>query len=87
MFPDAALLQPYFACEMECMCSDVTTTLYTQLSEEELEALRHKARPDAAILNETSYDRRRVAAVYTQDGRRGHHMQAREMTCFELSAC
>ena len=29
------------------------------------------------LLNETSFDRRRQVAVYKNDGKRGHHMQAR----------
>lgn len=46
-----------------------------QLNDEELEEERRRARPEAAMLNETSFDRRRVTAVYKQDGGRGHHMQ------------
>jgi len=47
----------------------------SKLNEEELEEERRKARPESAMLNETSFDRRRVTAVYKQDGGRGHHMQ------------
>lgn len=36
------------------------------------EERRRKADP---LLKETSFDRRKVVAVYTPDGRRGHHMQ------------
>jgi len=56
----------------------------TQLNEEELEEERRRARPESAILNETAYDRRRVAAVYKGDGRRGHHMQV-GVTCVPVS--
>lgn len=31
-------------------------------------------RREARLPNETAYDRRKTTAVYTQDGRRGHHM-------------
>lgn len=34
-------------------------------------------RPREALLNETSFDRRRQTAVYKGDGKRGHHMQVR----------
>jgi len=46
-------------------------------------AARHEqARPareeeKVELLNETSFDRRRQVAVYKNDGKRGHHMQAR----------
>lgn len=38
---------------------------------------QEKADREAAVplLNETSFDRRRVMAVYKEDGTRGHHMQ------------
>ncbi|KAK9915471.1 hypothetical protein WJX75_009690 [Coccomyxa subellipsoidea] len=32
-------------------------------------------KPRVALLNETSFDRRRQVAVYKNDGKRGHHMQ------------
>ncbi len=40
-------------------------------------------KPRVALLNETSFDRRRQIAVYKNDGKRGHHMQVRPMpaTC------
>ena len=34
-------------------------------------------KPRVALLNETSFDRRRQVAVYKNDGKRGHHMQVR----------
>jgi len=34
-------------------------------------------RPREALLNETSFDRRRQTTVYKGDGKRGHHMQVR----------
>ncbi|KAL6749909.1 hypothetical protein V8C86DRAFT_3020239 [Haematococcus lacustris] len=46
-----------------------------KLDEDELEERRRKARPESVLLNETAYDRRRVTAVFRDDGRKGHHMQ------------
>ncbi len=45
-------------------------------------AEKDKARPQEeaerreGLLNETSFDRRRQLAVYRNDGKKGHHMQA-----------
>lgn len=44
------------------------------------EARKEKERDEEAsnsqpLLNDTSFDRRRVVAVYKEDGTRGHHMQ------------
>ncbi len=36
-------------------------------------------KPRVALLNETSFDRRRQVAVYKNDGKRGHHMQVRSV--------
>ncbi len=42
------------------------------------DAEEEEEKPRVALLNETSFDRRRQLAVYKTDGKRGHHMQARE---------
>ncbi len=43
-----------------------------QLEQQQEESGSSRAMP---LLNETSFDRRRVTAVYKDDGTRGHHMQ------------
>ncbi|EIE22279.1 hypothetical protein COCSUDRAFT_55975 [Coccomyxa subellipsoidea C-169] len=42
------------------------------------DAEEEEEKPRVALLNETSFDRRRQLAVYKTDGKRGHHMQARK---------
>lgn len=51
-----------------------------KLAAEREEARRKQDREDEEaarqpLLNDTSFDRRRVVAVYKDDGSRGHHMQ------------
>lgn len=43
-------------------------------AEEEEEEDRRRRASAIPILNETSFDRRKVTAVYKNDGSRGHHM-------------
>ena len=38
------------------------------------------------LLNETSFDRRRVVAVYKDDGTRGHHMSVSPLAVFLLAS-
>lgn len=49
---------------------------------------QERAEREAAVplLNETSFDRRRVMAVYKEDGTRGHHMQVHLLTLPLLAA-
>ena len=52
-----------------------------QEEEEEEKAARQP------LLNDTSFDRRRVTAVYKDDGSRGHHMQVRPCNHQPYSTC